>query len=184
MLVISLSAYSIASATDLTFNGVGSFWCKVQCREKLYSLDDVTVSISFGTYKLTDRSRDARYTLRDYDSFVCFALYFCASDDYKTFKTDTEINDYKNLDGHYFIKSISAEDAFFGYGVLPGIFKTLYQHTERLTIPREVFEAFSDSFCIKMVSIHSKDGKHYLSGLKNYITIQYKILDGEYIQFH
>ena len=184
LLIACLITSIVIEATTLELYGNGQFWCRVQVKDRAYSLDNVTAKLSFGLYDITDHPRESRTSIRGYDSLVCVALYFCPSDDYKTFKKDVEIEDYTNLEGNHFIKAIPAEDAFSGYGIYKELFSTKYQHSEKLTIPREILEEYDGSFCIKIITIHSKDGKQYISGHRECVYIGYQITDEETVEFY
>lgn len=152
--------------------------------DKAYPLDDVTVDLSIGIYDFTDSNRDGYLITDNIDSFYGFALYYCASEYFEEFIRGEEVGEDRYWENYHFIKEIPADEALSDeYGVWVSLFNIYYRHTEKLIIPREIFEQYNGSFCIRIVPLGLKDNKIIVSGDPSSIIITYKIVDGEYVEF-
>ena len=83
---------------------------------------------------------------------VCVAVYFYNSR-YGDTLGEARFEDYKNIEGLYFVKEISLDDYNENYDVENNIFGSKYEHTETLTIPQETFELTTGFVCIGVYAI-------------------------------
>ena len=160
----------------------GDPYLKVACSDKRYPLDHAKVDLSIGVSDLFDPC-DANYSGQDHYSH--FALYFSAWKDYEMDLRTLDISDYTNLEGHYFVKEISAQDAFSSahgyYDIFGGI---IFKHKESFVIPREILEEHKRDgvIVLKIVGFKKTDGQLTI-GTTSFVRIEYKIIDREYVQF-
>ena len=151
----------------------------------ILSIDQADIEVSFGLFP---RNMDSHFVYKseEVDEILCFALYFCKPDDdslLALYYHETEIEDYKNIAGHYFIKEIDYTDALHGkykmWYDLRGY--SHFQHSETLTIPRSVLEFCGDEVALRLAVIGKMDDKTVLVDLTARIFLSYNILDNEQV---
>lgn len=182
LLLVSISTQLYRCATTETYRNLyhnGSPHLKITCKKKPYPLDQVKVDLSIGITDL-DYNRE----IHNEAGTFC-ALYFTSWDYFEMDYSTLDTSDYRNLENHYFIKEISAQDAVssaYGYYDVNG--RIIFKHKESFVIPREVLEQYKRDNCILLVFIAiTKTGDNFiLSSIRN-ASIHYRIIDGEYVQF-
>ena len=151
----------------------------------ILSIDQADIEVSFG---LIPRNMDSRFLYKSegVDEILCFALYYCKPDDdslLALYYHETEIEDYKNIAGHYFIKEIGYTEALHGkykmWYDLRG--NSHFQHSETLTIPRSVLEFCGDEVALRLAVIGKMDDKTVLVDLTARIFLSYNLLDNEQV---
>ena len=150
------------------------------------SINQADVEVSFGLFP---RNMDSNiiYKSEGMDEILCFALYYCKPDDDSLLAPHhTEIENYKNIAGHYFIKEIDYTDALHGrykmWYDLRG--HSHFQHSETLTIPRSVLEFCGDEVALRLAVIGKMDDKTVLAWNTTSIIFSYDILDNEQVVFN
>ena len=83
---------------------------------------------------------------------VYVAVYFFNSKYIDTLDK-ARFEDYKNIEGLYFVKDISLDDYNENYDVENNFFGRKYEHCEALTIPKEVMELNTGYACLGVYSI-------------------------------
>ena len=183
-----LSTQLYRSATTGTFESLyhnGRPHLKIVCSNIQQQMDHVEVDLSIGILETLDAHSTEFYTPYGHDSFSHFALYFCAWEHYEMDLNSLDISDYTNLEQHYFIKQISAQDAFSSayeyFEIFGGI---VFKHTESFVIPREVLEKHKpDGKIVLKIVGYTQTGGELTIGHTSFVRISYKIIDGEYVQF-
>lgn len=187
LLLVSISTQLYRCATTKTNENIlriGFPHLKITYKKKPYPLDHVKVDLSIG---ITDLSKSGKETNDDDDTF--YALYFttCTREDllFQNY-TNLDISDYKNLENHYFIKEISAQDAAstaYGYYDING--RTIFKQKESLVIPQEVLEQYKreDKVILACFGYTQTDGKLDITSAA-FVSIHCKIVDGKYVQFY
>ena len=125
---------------------------KVRSEKSAFSNDDVTLDLYIGvydkneTYHLVDDLPET-YVLTIYVSNFNVMPF--------TFHEDVYIRDFTDVDNAVFIREISYKEAFseeYGYTVSMG--KIQYNHSERITIPKELFSPEYDAVYIHIVELY------------------------------
>ena len=121
---------------------VSDFLCAVKSDKTEFAIDDVTLDFYFSIDSNTWLETTYEGQLYEDLQIKCVALYFCDSK-YMTYPISMKdmFQDYKAIEGHYFIKEISYEEfdaeeysmttTFFG--------GTKFNHKETFTIPQDIF---------------------------------------------
>lgn len=147
--------------------------CAVRSSKTKFDIDDVTLNFYFsvrGGFELSDKN----YT------FVYISLYFCDSK-FNGYPGYMEIiEDYRDLEGHYFIREIPAEEYVEeDYDITIGrLLDDKFKHCETQTVPKEVMPKEKGSFCFRVVIVnysHKDEGYCLTSG--GYIEIDYEYID-------
>lgn len=127
----------------------------IRSNETEFDLDNVTLEISFGNGTSSDVGRFIGEGSPDEDEIKCIAVYFCngAYLDKVTGFGDARFDDYKAIDGLYFVREISVDDYNENYDVDTGFLHRRYEHSETLTVPRDVFEKRTGYACIVVAEI-------------------------------
>ena len=117
---------------------------------------------------------------------LIFGMYVCDSEYVSSICNDEIVSDYKNIDNHYFIKSISEEQAFsteYGY-TKKNIGNISYNHYEKITVPQEVFEGEEGMFVIKIIGfqelLNENDG-YYVNQI-GYLDLKYQVMDKDTVK--
>lgn len=109
---------------------------------------------------------------------ITFALYVANGEAYQS--TIRNIDDYKNLEGHVFLKEIAtSEFASDEYYVSMTQSKgKVYKQSERYTISKALFSLKSGNFyfCGRMIGFSNEDNQFYTS-TGEYIKIGYEYID-------
>lgn len=117
---------------------------------------------------------------------LLFALYFVIEEYANDVLNDNELDDYKNIKHHLFIKELSEEEAFSEeYGFKMNYFTGIsFNHSESVTIPEELFEKDSGRIAIKIIAMHKpeqEDGKFYTSCARH-VSISYETTENGHIK--
>lgn len=146
-------------------------------------LDSTTIKLMFGAYETFDPSKTERYAY-EYDEFIGFAFYYCGWADSQR-SDGRELEDYKAIENHDFIYEIPADELDSGrYGLsINPLNHVRFQHTEKLSIPREILEKYNGNLVIKVLAISSKDGKFYSASSEPYLLITYKVTESGQVVF-
>ena len=146
--------------------------CAVKSNKTTFDIDDVTLNFYFST-------SSTRYEEENY-TFISIALYFCDSQFNSIPEYMEIIEDYRELEGHYFIREISADEYVAeDYDITIGrLLDDKFKHCETHTVPREIMAKDKGSFCFRVAVINSpkKDGGYCLTG-SGYIEIDYEYID-------
>lgn len=151
---------------------VSDFLCAVKSDKTEFAIDDVTLDFYFSIDSITWEN----INYEDYQ-VKCVALYFCDSK-YMTYPmpmTDM-FQDYKAIEGHYFIKEISYEEfdaeeysmttTFFG--------GTKFNHKETFTIPQDIFAYNEGKIFFRIMNIqYSQKKDTYCNNNGNEVELLY-----------
>lgn len=150
-----------------------------------FSKNDVAFDLYYGVH---DIGSDEKYNTdpksgyqKEGNETIFFGLYICDADYSLDVVNDTEISNYKMIDGHYFVKEISEEEAFSDeYGFTISYWKGItYNHSEEITIPSEFFADETGSFVVKLIAFHEPmtEGDNYYISTVRYIEFDYQVID-------
>ena len=147
--------------------------CAVKSSKTTFDIDDVTLNFYFSVgdgFKLSDKN----YT------FISIALYFCDSQFNAIPEYMEIIEDYRQLEEHYFIREIPADEYIAeDYDITIGrLLDDKFKHCETHTVPKEVMtdEKGSFSFRVAIINYSQKD-KGYCLTDNGYIEIDYEYID-------
>ena len=156
-----------------------------------FSKNDVTFDLYYGVYDIGYAEKyntdpKSGYRKEGYET-IFFGLYICEADYSLDVVNDMEISDYKTIDNHYFVKEISEEEAFSDeYGFTMSYWKGItYNHSEKITIPSELFANETGSFVVKLIAFHEpmSEGENYYTSMARYIEFDYQVVDENTIKF-
>ena len=123
----------------------------VKSQTKIFSIDDVTLDLYYAFYDNAFSNPDGSYGHYTVSRFF-FGLYICDKDFTFVPEQGEEIDDFKNIENQYFVKEITQEEFYNGYGYsysrVSG--KVTYDHKEKITIPKEFFDKESGTVLIKI----------------------------------
>ena len=150
-----------------------------------FSKDNVAFDLYYGVH---DIGYDEKYNThpethyrKDGYEKIFFGLYICDAEHSLDVVNDMEVDNYKMIDDHYFVKEISEEEAFSEeYGFTMSYWKGIsYNHSEEITVPREIFSAKTGSFAIKLIAFHlpTNEGDNYHTSTASHIEFDYKVID-------
>jgi len=136
-------------------NSQGSLITAIKSDKKVFDIDDVTLDFYYGGFT------------RDYSHCESVALYFLSKN-----KFDTEVDDYKNIDGCYFIKEISREEYDSGpfdieqrWGPKQKEEKNniYFHYIDTMTIPKEMFlgQTGMVAFFIAHIALNEEGNSKY-----------------------
>ena len=127
----------------------------IRSNETEFDLDNVTLDFSFGKGTSSDVGGFIGEGSPDEAEIKCIAVYFCngAYLDKMVGFGDARFDDYKSIDGLYFVREISIDDYNENYDVDTGFLRRRYEHSETLTVPRGVFEKRTGYACIVVAEI-------------------------------
>ena len=139
----------------------------VKSQTKIFSIDDVTLDLYYAFYDNAVSDPDGSYGHYTISGFV-FGLYICDKDFIFVPEQGEEIDDFKNIENQYFVKEITQEEFYNGYGYsynkVSG--KVTYDHKEKITIPKEFFDKESGTVLIKIyhyrISYEGKYKRYYM----------------------
>ena len=122
-----------------------------------FDIDDTTLDFSYGNGSTANVGGYVGIggTTGEACPVVGIAVYFFNAKyrDTVTIFGDARFEDYKEIEGLYFVKEISSDDYNENYDVENNIFGSKYEHTETLTIPQETFELTTGFVCIGVFEI-------------------------------
>ncbi len=144
-----------------------------------FSIDNVKFDLYYALYDFDygmDNRKNAYCAIGHDEIFV--VLYVCNYEMIGTFKTHMWIDDYKNQDGYYIVKTLSEDEAFseeYGYKMryLTGI---KYNHKEEILIPDKFFNEKKGTIAVSIVAFNFPlEGENqYLVAETNYIKFDYE----------
>lgn len=190
LLMVSLFATGCAQKSefekgfDYTFTP-NSIMFGVKSDTDTFSINDVTFDLYYGVHDIGyaekyNTNPKSGYRKEGYET-IFFGLYICEADCSLDVVNDMEISDYKAIDNHYFVKEISEEEAFSDeYGFTMSYWKgTTYNHSEKITIPPELFANEAGSFVVKLIAFHEpmNDGDNYYTSMVRGIELDYQTVD-------
>ena len=116
---------------------------------------------------------------------ICFAMYVCDMEN--TLSTVANVfEDYKNIEGHHFLKDISNEEVLSGaYGWTMSFWTGIqYQHNETVTIPSEIFTEGKGDFVIKISDVYSdeEDPSLFFLHRTSHIKFHYDIIENDRVK--
>ena len=129
----------------------------IQSDKTEFDISNVTLDFSYGDGRIGEVGGYIGNYVEGADEIedcpiVCVAVYFYNSR-YGDTLGEARFEDYKNIEGLYFVKEISLDDYNENYDVENNIFGSKYEHTETLTIPQETFELTTGFVCIGVYAI-------------------------------
>ena len=136
----------------------------------IFEIDDCTLDLEIGIHQLSvfgkidDNVKEKQYQFRP-NQRIAFAIYFCDDEMVQVIPQST--TDIKSIEGHWFVKEITEEEAFtkeYGYNYLKS------NHVEKITIPTEFIDENSGAVALKLV-IYSVD-KSSLYTFKRFFYIK------------
>ncbi len=150
-----------------------------------FSKNDVTFDLYYGVH---DIGSDKKYNTdpksgyqKEGNETIFFGLYICDADYSLDVVNGTEISNYKMIDGHYFVRKISEEEAFSDeYGFTMSYRKGIvYNHSEKITVPSEFFADETGSFVVKLIAFHEPmtEGDNYYISTVRYIAFDYQAIN-------
>ena len=129
----------------------------IQSDKTEFDISNVTLDFSYGDGRIGEVGGYIGNYVEGADEIedcpiVCVAVYFYNSR-YGDTLGEARFEDYKNIEGLYFVKEISLDDYNENYDVENNFFGSKYEHTETLTIPQETFELTTGFVCIGVYAI-------------------------------
>lgn len=157
----------------------------VKSDKKEFDIDDVTLEFSYGDGTASDVGGYVGGDNGEDCPIVCIAVYFFNAkyQDTVTNFGDVRFEDYKEIDGLYFVKEISLDDYNENYDVKNGFWGCKYEHTEVLTIPEEVMELTTGYACLgvfQIAYIPSENLYRIVGG--GYQALKYEKMDGNVVE--
>ena len=146
--------------------------CAVRSETSVFPADQVVLEVSYSLYR--------EEVVPEGYSFVCFALYFSDSEFWNSPQYLQPINDYRLIDGLYFVKEIKENDYVSeDYTMTMDIFSgKKFKHSELLTVPQGVFTDESGSFDFRLIEFcHVPDNGGYCLTYSYSVTVDYERID-------
>ena len=165
----------------------GAIRIGVKSETDVFDIDNVTLDLYYSfwdidycqKYKTPPKNS---YIFADMGDDIIFGMYFCDSESYDDVCNDEFISNYMNIDGHYYVKSISDEEAFTEeYGFQSG---KKCNHSEKITIPKEIFSKEKEYLVIKIIGFQEPltEGGEYYTNRSGYIDLEYRKIDENTVQ--
>ena len=146
--------------------------CAVRSETSVFPADQVVLEVSYSLYR--EEGEPEGY------SFACFALYFSDSEFWNSPQYLQPINDYRLIDGLYFVKEIKENDYVpEDYTMTMDIFSgKKFKHSELLTVPQGVFTDESGSFDFRLIEFcHVLDNGGYCLTYSYSVIVDYERID-------
>lgn len=145
-----------------------------------FDKNEVTLEFRYGFYDIDYVKKYNSYGYRQYsDDKVIFAVYITDYEHCYDFSGLDEFADYKNIEHYHFIEEITEDEALsdYNYGYTMGWIKGVkYNHTEKLTIPSELFDEEKSTLVIVVASFIYPNENH-----KEYFPFEYSTLEIPYV---
>ena len=147
-----------------------------------FKVDDVTFDIYYGMYEEGDETPQGSYKKDDEKPF--FAMYIQEYNN-RTYEEndgpDDICNNYRKINGYYFIKEISNEEAFSGdyaYTLKDGFIADdiEYKHHETITIMKELFSKSNGTIIIRIYTIIPIESDEYRISRGGCIELDYEFI--------
>ena len=155
----------------------------IKSKTNKFSVDSVTFDLYYGLYDMNSERKPREQYGDNVDVF--FAIYVSDTSSDHLYPKGSNVDNYRELEKHYFIKSIEDEQAFteeYGYTVdnAKGV---SYNHSEPITIPKEVFKQQKGEFKIKLITFKQqfRDSEHKIYDYEN-IYLGYEIIEGNKVK--
>ena len=149
----------------------------VKSKTNKFSVDSVIFDLYCGFYDMNSERKPRQQYGDNVDVF--FAIYVCDTNCDHLYPKGSIVDNYREMEKHYFIKSIEDEQAFTEeYGYTVDIAKGVtYNHSEPITIPKEVFKQQKGEFKIKLITFKQQfsNSKHKIYDYEN-IYLGYEII--------
>lgn len=150
----------------------------------VFPINDVTMDLYYGLYDKAYEPYGSTYRHFEGEE-IFFAIYACDQSEELSIINPMTFDDYKEIENHIYMKSISYEDAFteeYGYHIdKKGIH---YNHQETFTFPAELFTKDKGKVMIKICSFNpNTDGKTYETAVPpSTLELRYEMVDDETVR--
>ncbi len=183
------SSCSKPSGLNIGFDGrmgqLPEVYFGVKSDKTEFDIDDVTLNFSYGDGSVSDVGDYVGGDNGEDCPIVCIAAYFFNAkyQDTVTNFGEARFEDYKEIEGLYFVKEISIDDYNENYDVENGFWSCKYEHTEPLTIPEEVMELSTGYACLGVFQIAyiPLENLYRIVG-GGYQALKYEKLDGDMVK--
>ena len=152
-----------------------------------FDIDDTTLDFSYGNGSTANVGGYVGIggTTGEDCPVVGIAVYFFNAKyrDTVTIFGDARFEDYKEIEGLYFVKEISSDDYNENYDVENSFWGCKYEHTETLTIPETVMELTTGYVCLGVFEIAYIPSENlYCIVGGGYQALKYEKLDGNMVE--
>ena len=192
LLLISCLIFSSCSdkaGLSIGFHGrtgrLPSVYFGVKSSENEFDIQNVTLDFSYGGQSNSDVGTFVGSATGEDCPVVCIAVYF-----FNAKYRDTVVGfgsarfeEYKEIEGLYFVKEIGLDDYNANYDVENRFWCCKYEHTESLTIPEAVMERTTGYACLgvfEIAYIPSENAYFIVGG--GYQALKYEKLDGNTVK--
>ena len=189
---IAFSSCSESTGLSLGFDGpwigeLPAVHFGIKSDKTEFAIDNVTMDFSYGDGSVSDvggyigKYSESKGEYEDCP-MVCIGVYFYNSRYIESLR-DARFEDYKSIEGLYFVKEIDIDDYNKNYDVTNNIFGSKYEHTETLTIPQVVFELTTGYVCIgvyEIAYIPSED--MYFFAIGDFQALKYQMLENDTVR--
>ena len=160
-----------------------------------FTMDNVTFDFYCGLYDINNNeSLKSQHGLGAGYLNLVFVIYARRAES-ANFLSAEDIDDYRNIDGWYYIKEISEEEASaekYGYTSSrirrkKGMnYSINYNGSEKITIPKDVFDTKNNSFEIRLVGYIIDNDNNILRTARydGYIDLNYEFLSNDEIKIY
>lgn len=180
VLVMLLSSCGENKAISFGFNGI---WIgqlphvhfAIESDKDEFNINEIAVDLSFGNGSAADVGG---YVGED-GTVECIALYLSNGKYSNTIVgyDNARYKDYTDIDGLYFVREIDIDDYNENYDVENSFWQRKYEHTEKLYIPRDMFELTEGYVCIAVAEIvYYANNNAYGFGLVGITALKYEML--------
>ncbi len=150
-----------------------------------FGIDDVTLDFSYGKGSVSNVGGYVGGDNGEDCPIVCVAVYFFNAkyQDTVTSFGEARFEDYKEIEGLYFVKEISLDDYNENYDVENSFWGCKYEHTETLTIPEAIMELTTGYACFgvfEIAYIPSENLYRIVGG--GFQALKYEKLDGDMVK--
>ena len=161
----------------------------MKSKTDIFKVDDVTFDIYYGMYEEGDETPHSSY-VQELTERPFFAMYIQEYNN-RTYEENDGAgdicNDYKKINGYYFIREIPSEEAFSGeyaYILDDGFLASdvEYKHYETITIMKELFSKDKGIIIIKIFAILPLENGKYEISRGGHINIDYEFISEETVK--
>ena len=124
---------------------------KVKSNKRVFSKDDVTLDLFIGVFD----KNETYYFTEDLPETYVLTIYVSNFKEIPfNFREEVYISDFSDVDNAIFIREISYEEAFSEeYGYTVTMRKIEYNHSEKITIPKQLFSPECDNVYIHLIEL-------------------------------
>lgn len=189
LLIISLTSCASSYAIDKGHGSPGGllpeFFIGIRSKTDVFDIDNVTLEFSWGKEDgieegdCTFIDKGEKGELPEECPVVCVAVYFYNYKYGNSLGSLHHYDDYKEIDDVYFVKDFTVEEFNEKCKVNLNYWGRIkYDHTESLTIPKEVFETTTGeiSFVVTKVEYVPSENAYIVSGGSN-TNLSYRVLE-------